>query len=78
LFNYAGQSSGTWSYDGMQPLPVTEGRIIVDSDGTKKTQLKKFTYNSFGQVTSSVDPMGRSVSYVYSPDGIDLIENNRR
>jgi len=73
-FNYAGQSSGQWSYDGMQPLPVTEGRIIVDSDGTKKTQLKKFTYNSFGQVTSSVDPMGRSVSYVYSPDGIDLLK----
>jgi len=31
-------------------------------------------YNSFGKLTNSVDPLGRTFSLLYATNGIDLLE----
>ncbi len=38
------------------------------------TQLSTYAYDGFGHVTNSIDPVGREMSYVYSTNGIDLLE----
>ncbi len=40
-------------------------------DGT--FQQSFFTYNNWGKVLSRRDPQGRTTSYVYAPNGIDLL-----
>jgi RHS repeat-associated protein len=67
-----------WYYYG-QPDPLVEGATnkpthigrVLD-DGT--TQLHKYEYNAFGKVTKTIDPDGRTFSYVYANNGIDLVE----
>jgi len=41
-------------------------------DGT--TQLYTFAYNPFGNMTNAVDPIGRSKTFIYDTNGIDLLE----
>jgi RHS repeat-associated protein len=73
-YNYAGQH-GTFSAPasvvvGSNNLPSVVGRVL--DDGT--TQLRTYAYDGFGHVTNSVDPVGRTFSYIYSTNGIDLLE----
>lgn len=56
--------------EGPSPLPLTSVRVL--DDGT--TQQMQYQYNSWGKVTRSTDPVGRVTSYVYSADGLDLLE----
>lgn len=67
-YDYAGQSHPT--FVGANNRPIHIGRVL--DDGT--TQLYTYSYNSFGQVTRMVDPVGRTLSYVYATNGIDLLE----
>jgi RHS repeat-associated protein len=67
-YDYAGQSSAAFVGSTDQPRHV--GRVL--DDGT--TQLYTESYNEFGNLTNSVDPLGRTFSYVYSSNGIDLLE----
>jgi RHS repeat-associated protein len=67
-YNYAGQSSSL--IVGANNVPTRIGRVLDDGS----TQLRTYDYDGFGHVTNSVDPLGRIFSYVYSPNGIDLLE----
>lgn len=67
-YDYDGQSSSVFVGSTRQPKHV--GRVL--DDGT--TQLYTQNYNQFGHLTNSIDPLGRTFSYVYSTNGIDLLE----
>jgi RHS repeat-associated protein len=67
-FTYDGQGSPIFLGTSAQPNAV--GRVL--DDGT--TQLQTFGYNSLGVVTNSVDPLGRSVTRIYSTNRVDLLE----
>ena len=38
------------------------------------TQLYTYEYNGFGNITKQIDPLGRTFSYLYAKNGIDLLE----
>lgn len=65
---YPGQ---TYSYaEGTSAQPSSTLRLL--DDGT--TQAHRFQYNAFGRLTQATDPAGRITSYIYSANGIDLLE----
>ena len=67
-FNYPGQGVG-W-LPGTDDHPSKIGRVL--DDGT--TQLWQFGRNELGNVTNSIDPVGRTFTYVYDTNGVDLLE----
>ena len=67
-YNYPGQNDPIAV--GVNNLPTRIGRVLDDGS----TQLRTYAYDGFGNVTSSVDPAGRTFSYLYSTNGIDLLE----
>ncbi|MBI3867394.1 MAG: hypothetical protein HY299_02600 [Verrucomicrobia bacterium] len=67
-FNYAGQYAVT--VVGSNNLPTFIGRVLDDG----QTQLYTNGYNAFGHLTNSADPLGRTFSYLYATNGIDLLE----
>jgi len=70
-YNYAGQSGPVGpAFVGANNRPTHIGRVLEDG----QTQLYTNAYNAFGHVTSSVDPVGRKLSFIYAPNGIDLLE----
>src|SRR5206468_5686281 len=38
------------------------------------TQFYTYEYNDFGNITKTIDPVGRTFSYIYAENGIDLLE----
>jgi len=70
-YNYAGQSAAYAV--GTQDRPTRVGRVLDDGS----TQLYTYGYNSFGNLTNSIDPVGRIFSYVYATNGIDLLETRQ-
>lgn len=75
-FNYPydsnlGADSQQFSYyagRGAQP----EKALRILDDGTP--QLTQTYYNPLGRVTSAVDPLGRTTTFVYDSNNIDLVE----
>jgi RHS repeat-associated protein len=67
-YDYDAQAGG--AVVGRTDQPRHVGRVL--DDGT--TQLYTYEYNPFGHVTRSIDPMGRTMSYVYDTNAIDLVE----
>ena len=67
-YDYDGQSNAV--FVGSTRLPRHVGRVL--DDGT--TQLYTYGYNGFGNLTNMVDPIGRTFSYIYASNGIDLLE----
>jgi RHS repeat-associated protein len=67
-YDYDGQNNAV--IVGSTRLPKHVGRVL--DDGT--TQLYTYGYNGFGNLTNSVDPLGRTFSYVYASNGVDLLE----
>ncbi len=67
-YNYQGQNDTIAV--GVNNLPTRIGRVLDDGS----TQLRTYAYDGFGHVTNSVDPVGRTFSYLYSTNGIDLLE----
>jgi RHS repeat-associated protein len=67
-YDYPGQTFG--NIIGSNDVPTHIGRVL--DDGT--TQLYTYAYNGFGHVTNFIDPVGRTFSYVYDTNGIDLLE----
>jgi len=65
---YDGQPAG--NIEGTTAQPNAIGRVL--DDGT--TQLSLFNYDSFGNVTNSIDPVGRSMTYIYSTNLVDLLQ----
>jgi YD repeat-containing protein len=70
-YDYPGQSIG--NIIGSNNVPTHIGRVL--DDGT--TQLYTYAYNGFGHVTNSIDPVGRTFSYIYDTNGIDLLEERQ-
>lgn len=69
--NYPGQDSDfAATIPGDLALPNRVARV-VDGGYTQRYQLFR---NSLGNVTNSIDPAGRTFTYVYATNGIDLLE----
>jgi RHS repeat-associated protein len=70
-YNYDGQNGilGAGGV-GTSSRPTKVGRVLDDG----QTQLYTYTYDGFGHVTNSIDPVGRTFSYLYASNGIDLLE----
>lgn len=71
-YDYAGQSSGPLVV-GSTNKPAHVGRVLADGF----TQLYTYEYNGFGHLIKQVDPVGRTFSYLYAPNGIDLLETRQ-
>ena len=72
--DYAGQSSSNGAIVvGSTSKPTHLGRVLDDGS----TQLYSFEYNDFGNVTKTIDPVGRTFSSVYADNGIDLLETRQ-
>jgi RHS repeat-associated protein len=68
-YNYPDQYPYSY-YAGSSNKPTHIGRVLDHGS----TQLYTYEYNGFGKVTKSIDPVGRTFSYVYAANGIDLLE----
>lgn len=71
-FTYPGQ----WLnyYEGTSARPAAIYRNLNAANESPVTQLTQLTYNAQGNVTEKIDPLGRSIAYVYEANGIDLKE----
>jgi YD repeat-containing protein len=67
-YAYEGQTAGNLA--GLSDQPTKIARRLMD--GT--TQLSQFTYNALGHTLSRIDPVGRSTTFSYQANGIDLLE----
>ena len=67
-YNYPGQSSPLAT--GALDLPTAIARVLDDGS----TQLSQLGRNDLGKVTSSVDPAGRTTSFIYAANQTDLLE----
>jgi RHS repeat-associated protein len=69
-YNYNGMVSGISL--GAQTInePTAIGRVL--DNGSSQTSY--YQYNALGRATSSTDPVGRSFSYLYSTNNVDLIQ----
>src|SRR6185369_14425053 len=68
-YMYPGQGA-TSNTVGWFSQPSTVARKL--DDGT--SQIWQYTYDTFGNVLTSIDPKGRRTSYTYASNGIDLLE----
>ena len=67
-FNYDGQVNPT--FVGTSDRPTKIARTL--KDGT--TQLYQFEYNSLGNPTRAIDPLGRGFSFVHDTNEVDVVE----
>lgn len=73
-FNYAKQlGDPSPIIVGSTNKPAHVGRVLDDGS----TQLYTYEYNGFGNVTKMIDPVGRTFSYFYAENGIDLLETRQ-
>jgi RHS repeat-associated protein len=73
-YDYAGQSTSDGPLIvGITNQPAHIGRVLDDSS----TQLYTYEYNELGNVTKTIDPVGRTFSYIYAENGIDLLETRQ-
>jgi RHS repeat-associated protein len=75
-YNYPGQSTNFGApyyldaaYTGASSRPSVVARVM--DDGT--TQLSSYEYNALGKVSNSIDPLGRSFTYIYATNNVDLL-----
>jgi RHS repeat-associated protein len=70
-YNYPGQNAFTYYQSGAtMNKPCVMARVL--DDGT--TQISAYQYNAMGNVTNSIDPVGRNFTYVYSTNNVDLLQ----
>ncbi len=67
-YTYDGQ--GATYATGTSDQPKAIGRVL--DDGT--TQLRRFSYDSGGNITNTMDARGRTVSFIYATNLVDLLE----
>jgi RHS repeat-associated protein len=63
---------------GSTNKPSAVKRFVQDEAGTIVERTIALEHNSFGNVTRSIDPVGREVELNYAPNGIDLINVKQR
>ena len=67
VYSYAGQTNA--QIEGTSSLPSSVQTVLPDGS----TQTYSYTYNAFGETTSATDPLGRTTTYNYATNGIDLL-----
>src|SRR5947208_30563 len=67
-FNYDGQVNATFVGSSDQPTKIAR----TTEDGT--TQLYQFEYNSLNNPTKAIDPLGRTITFIYDTNELDLTE----
>jgi RHS repeat-associated protein len=68
-YAYPGQTSPIAT--GSTDLPMAMARVLVDS--STATQLYLYQYNAAGNRTQVIDPLGRTTTYVYDTNNIDVL-----
>lgn len=70
-YNYPGQAShDAATLPGILERPSKVGRVLDDGS----TQIREYEYNRHGNLTRTVDPVGRTMSFIYDSNQVDLIE----
>lgn len=69
-YNYPGMESGIQIGPQSVNEPIAVGRVL--DDGSSQTSY--YQYNALGRITHSADPIGRSFTYVYSTNNVDLLQ----
>ena len=69
-YNYPGQVTPIFTSGMTMNRPSVKGRVL--DDGT--SQLYYYAYNSMGNMTNSIDPVGRTFSYIYATNNVDLLQ----
>ncbi|MBX9722770.1 MAG: hypothetical protein K2X81_15325, partial [Candidatus Obscuribacterales bacterium] len=79
VYSYDGPSEHGFAGSIDLPIAITREIRITNPDGStgKAKQVKKFEYNSFGKITKEIDPLGRTFSYKYADNEIDLLEKRQ-
>lgn len=54
--------------EGMGANPTHIGRVLDDGS----TRLERFNYNDQGNITQTIDPLGRTTNFTYAANGIDV------
>jgi RHS repeat-associated protein len=54
-------------------LRTRVGRVLGDLNAGGTNQISKYDYNAAGKITRLVDPLGRTTTYHYDANGIDLL-----
>jgi RHS repeat-associated protein len=76
-YDYTGQTPSHGTNGSIQvgttSKPSYTGRVLDDGS----TQLYYREYNNFGNITTAVDPAGRTFSHTYAANGIDLLETRQ-
>lgn len=67
-YNYEGQGGASY-ISGAYNKPTAIGRVLDDAT----SQVTNISYNSQGNVTQMIDPVGRETQFTYAPNGIDLV-----
>ncbi len=62
-------SGSIYTNEGMGAHPTHVGRVLDDGS----TQLERYEYNDLGNVTKTIDPLGRTTLYSYAANGIDVL-----
>lgn len=90
IYAYAGQKSPTLA--GVSTLPIrvirhvgaklTENLTSVDQSSAagkdrSVAQKYKYEYNNFGHITKTIDPIGRTFTFKYAANNVDLVEERQ-
>jgi RHS repeat-associated protein len=67
-YDYPGQTVA--NIIGSNNVPTHIGRVLDDGS----TQLYTYANNGFGHVTNFIDPLGRTFTYDYGTNGVDLLD----
>lgn len=58
-----------YTNEGMGANPTHIGRVLDDGS----TLLEQYEYNDLGNITKTIDPLGRTTIYTYAANGIDVL-----
>jgi YD repeat-containing protein len=75
-YNYPGQSVPYIQGDIASPSVI--GRVVENETGALVTQASRFEYNALGNLTKSIDPLGRETLIEYAANGIDVLFTKQR
>ena len=74
IVNLQSLSVNSTSYSKSTSGGATETVTLAAAAASSTLQTSQFTYNSFGHVTQSIHPIGRTFTYTYDANNIDLLE----
>ena len=70
-YNYPGQPAPY--IQGTLAKPSVVARVVYDETGAAATQARRYEYNTQGNLTRAIDPMGRETIIEYASNGVDRL-----